>query len=58
VQTVTVMKTQGTKMRDAPTTIGMANLRRIFYAARSTPFQWQTNLPLYLNRVIRGSTVE
>jgi len=37
------MKMQGTKIRGEPTTIGLADLRHIRYAIRSTPFKWQTD---------------
>jgi len=33
------MKKQGAKMRGEPITIGMAGLRRIYYATRLTPFK-------------------
>jgi len=36
VQAVTITKTQGAKVRGEPTTVGMADLRRIRYVTRST----------------------
>jgi len=36
-------KTQGTKMKGKPTTIGMEDLRLICYTTRSMPFKWQTD---------------
>jgi len=39
VQAVTLMKMQGAKIRDEPTTIGMADLKRIRYATRMTTLE-------------------
>jgi len=42
VQTVTITKMQGDKMRGELTTIDMANLGRIRYVIRLTSCKWQT----------------
>jgi len=39
VQAVTITKMQGTKLRGEPSTIGMADLKPIRYAIRSTPLE-------------------
>jgi len=41
VQAVTITKMQGAKMRGQPTTIGMTDLKRIYYATRTTMLEWQ-----------------
>jgi len=43
VQAVTLMKMQGAKIRNEPTTIGMADLKRIRYATRMTTLEWRTD---------------
>ena len=43
VQAVTIMKTQSTKLRDKPTTIGMADLKPIGCATRLAPLEWPTD---------------
>jgi len=42
MQAVTITKMQSTKLRSEPSTIGMADLKSIRYATRSTPLEWQT----------------
>jgi len=43
MQVVTIMKTQGTKIRGKPTTTGMVDLKPYRQATRLTPLELQTD---------------